>query len=116
MLFVPRIKSQHVAHNIFCENKKQRMLFGAATDAIWDILIFCEKNVGCFVCVYVGGEGGFSFHARTHGVVPRFTWTTKNTGTTTKHRNDYRNTKKKIPAGSGDDGGRGIKCFECIYK
>ena len=54
---MPGIKSQHVAHDIFCENKKQRMLFGAATDAIWDILIFCEKNIGCFVCVCGRGVG-----------------------------------------------------------
>ena len=47
--------------------------------------------------------GAFSFHART-----------QNTGTNTKHWNDLRNMKKKIPSGSGDGWGRGIKGFECI--
>ena len=82
------------------------MLFGAATNAIWGILIFCEKSVGCFFL------GAFSFHARTQGAVPRFTGTTQNTITTTKHRNDHSIMKKEIQSGSGDDGGKGKKGFD----
>ena len=81
------------------------MLFGAATDAIWGILIFCEKCVECFFL------RAFSFRARTQGAVPRYTGTTQNIRMTMKHRNDHRNMKKKIQSGSGDGRGRGKKGF-----
>ena len=89
------------------------MLFGAATARCYLGHFFMKRASDA--CL-----GPFSLHARTKGewgrsAVSRFTGTTQNTGTITKHRKDHRNMKKKIPSGSGDGGRRNIKVFERIY-
>ena len=97
-----------MAHDIFCEKRngcylgQQQMLFGAFSFFVKraSVLLFGGIPIPCS---YAGGWGW----GRGDGAVPRFTGMTQNTGTTTNHRNDDSNMKKKIPSGSGDVGGKG---------